>query len=213
MKNIISKVIFVFLLFSSVNTSNAQDKINYTKKESRNNWGLGFVYSENGFGISVAKYLPVGNSVDFSLSLLFSGVSDSREVTRYDAYGNSIVPDKVNRVFMMPLSIGLNIEMFKGDLDGSFKPVFNIGVAPSLIFVNPYNKSFFSALGYTTTKFAAGPYAGMGINYKQSESMSININLNYYYLPVMNGEIESLLNNKIDNVGGVQLTFGMNFLK
>lgn len=216
MNKIILKISFLLLLLTLFpGISISQQKVEYTKsvKETRNNWGLGFVYSENGFGIVTAKYFRLGYSIDFAASLLFSGVTDSREIERTDIYGNSVVLGKVNRVFMAPLSIGLNMELFKGDLDGDFKPFFSFGVAPTLVLLNPYNESFFQAIGSTTTKFAVGPYIGIGMNYKQSNSMALNVNLSYYYLPLVNGGVESIQYNTIDDVGGVQLLFGLNFLK
>ncbi|MCY7360656.1 MAG: hypothetical protein LH629_01100, partial [Ignavibacteria bacterium] len=82
-----------------------------------------------------------------------------------------------------------------------------------LILINPYSESFFKAIGYTTTEFAIGPYVGIGMNYAQSKSMALNVSLNYYYLPVINGGVESIQYSTINNVGGIQLLFGMNFLK
>lgn len=210
-KNLLTYV-FIFVLIIS-NQSSAQDKLQYTKKEPRNNWGLGFVYSESGFGFSVGKYITMGKSTDLYFNLLFSNVTDSREIERYDFYGNPVVYGKVNRIFMFPLSIGINKELFKSDLDGSFKPVINIGVAPTLIVVNPYDRSFFNAIGYTTTKFSVGPFAGIGFNYSQSESSSLNVRIDYYYLPVFGGGLQSLENSEITNVGGFQLSIGINFLK
>lgn len=206
---------FILLLIFFPGLSFSQHKVEYSKtnKETRNNWGIGFVYSESGFGIATAKYFRLGYSVDFSASLLFSGVTDSREIERTDIYGNSVVLGKVNRVFMAPLSIGLNMELFKDDLDGDFKPYFNFGVAPTLVLLNPYNESFFNAIDNTTTKFAVGPYMGIGMNYKQSQSMALNVNISYYYLPLVNGGVESIQYNTIDDVGGFQLLFGLSFLK
>lgn len=206
------KYVILFLLIVS-GQSSAQDNIRYTKHEQRNNWGLGFVYSESGFGFAVEKYLTLGKSTDLYFNLLFSNVTDSREVERYDFYGNPVVYGKVNRIFMFPLSIGLNKELFKGDIEGSFKPAINFGVAPTLILTNPYDRSFFNAIGYTTTKFAIGPFAGLGFNYSQSESSSLNVRIGYYYLPVIGGGLQSLENSEITNIGGFQLSIGINFLK
>jgi outer membrane protein W len=214
MKKYIVRVILLILVFICyASLSEAQNKIKYSKKETRKNWGLGFVYSENGFGFTSKYFVPVSRSSEISFGLLVSGVTDSREIERYDIYGNSLVYGKINRIFMIPLSIGLNKELFKGDIEGDFKPVFNIGISPTLVLLNPYNKNFFNALGYTTTKFAVGPYAGIGVNYKQSESMSLDISLSYYYLPLVNGSVESIQYNEINNVGGFQLLFGIAFMK
>lgn len=212
-KLILSLLSILLLIISFSHNSYSQLKDNKFKKETRNNWGLGFVYSENGFGFSSSFYAPVSRSTDFFLNLHFSGVSDSREIQRYDIYGNSVVLGKVNRVYMMPLSIGLNKELFKGDIDGNFRPMISFGAAPTLVMYNPYDRSFFNAIAYTKTQFAFGPYAGIGINYKQSKSTSLNVNLSYYYLPITGNGVESIENNVIKDVGGLQLTFGLNFMK
>ena len=214
MKNLILSLLLMFLIAISIPLqSYSQIKDKLYKKETRNNWGLGFVYSENGFGISSSLFAPVSKSTDFYLNIHFSGVSDSREIQRYDVYGNSVVMGKVNRVYMMPLSIGLIKELFKGDIEGNFRPVISFGAAPTLVLYNPYDRSFFNAIAYTKTKFAFGPYAGIGLNYKQSKSTSLNVNLSYYYLPIIGDGVESLENSVMKDVGGLQLSFGLNFMK
>ena len=52
----------------------------------------------------------------------------------------------------------------------------------------------------------------MGFTYQQSEGVSMNMNFNYYYLPVLGEGIYSIENNEIKNVGGFQISFGINFL-
>ena len=210
-KNLLTYVFLLVLIVSG--QISAQDKIKYSMKEPRNNWGLGFVYSESGFGFSVEKYITLGKSTDLYFNLLFSNVTDSREIERYDFYGNPVVYGKVNRIFMFPLSIGINKELFKGDLDGSFQPVINFGIAPTLIVTNPYDRSFFNAIGYSSAYFSVGPFAGIGFNYSQSESSSLNVRIGYYYLPVFGDGLQSLENSEISNVGGFQLSIGINFLK
>lgn len=169
-------------------------------------------YGENGFGPFASIYAPLGKTTDLNIGLSFSGISDSREMERYDIYGNSIIPDKVNRVFVMPLSIGIRHELFRNEIEGNFTPIVNLGIAPALVFTNPYDKSFFSALGYTQTHYALGGFLGAGISFRQNENLSMNISFNYYYLPLLGGGIKSLETNTINNVGGLQLNFGLNFL-
>lgn len=206
-------ILFVcFLSLILLPETNAQSK--KTKKqpvEQDNNWTFGFSYGENGFGPFTTFSASLSKSTDLDFSLSFSGISDSREFERFDRYGNSIIVDKVNRVFMMPLSIGVKYEMFKNEIEGNFSPVLNIGIAPTMVFTNPYEKNFFSALGYTQTHFAFGGYGGFGVNFRQSETVTMNINFNYYYLPLVGEGVHSLSNNTIDNVGGLQLAFGISF--
>lgn len=214
---IISAIVILFVLTAipelAFSQSNTNTKIKYKEKEPRNIWGLGLSYAENGFGPSVSIYAPLGYSTDVSFNLTFSGVTDDREIERYDVFGNSVTYDKINRVFMMPLSIGIKKQLFKDDIEGDFIPVLNLGISPTLIFTNPYNRNFFSALGYTDTHFGFGGYGGIGVNFKQSKSVSMSVNLNYCYIPVIGNDVQSLKYNTIDNVGGFQLGFGVIFTK
>jgi len=212
-KKTITSIIICIVILCSATLLFAQTQLKYTKKEPRNNWGIGFTYSESGVGISSSLFIPIGKSADLFLNLLVSGVSDSRELERYDIYGNSIIPNKVNRIFMVPLSIGIKKELFKDDIEGDFSPVVNFGVSPTLVLTNPYDRSFFNAIGYTQAKFAFGGFGGIGVNFRQSKSMSLSVNINYYYIPIMGEAVESIQNNKIKDVGGFQIAFGLNFLK
>lgn len=210
---IVSTILILIVLVTSPELTFTQTKINYKEKEPRSIWGFGFSYTENGFGPSVSIYSPLGKSTDLSVNLSFSGVTDDKEIERFDIFGNSITYDKINRVFMIPLSIGIKKELFKDDIEGDFIPVFNLGISPTLILTNPYNKNFFSALSYTTTHFGFGGYGGIGVNFKQSKSVSMNVNLNYYYIPIVGEGVQSLQYNTINNVGGFQLGFGVIFTK
>jgi hypothetical protein len=213
MKNkIICAIVILFVLVISSDLSFSQTKIKYKKPETRNVWGLGFSYAENGFGPSVSLYAPIGKTTDLSFNLTFSGVTDTREIQRYDIFGNSITYDKINRVFMIPLSIGIKKELFKDDIEGDFVPVFNAGISPTLILTNPYDMSFFNALNYMSTHFGFGGYMGIGVNFKQSKSLSMSVNLNYYYIPIIGDGVQSVQYSTINNVGGFQLGFGIIFM-
>src|SRR6186713_614214 len=101
-KKTIPSIIVCIVILCSASLSFSQTQFKYAPKETRNNWGIGFTYSESGVGISSSLYAPIGKSTDLFFNLLVSGVSDSREMERYDLMGNSVIPDKVNRVFMVP---------------------------------------------------------------------------------------------------------------
>lgn len=191
----------------------AQNKLKLKNENPRATWSIGLSYGENGFGPSASLFAPLGKTTDLTFNLSFSGVSDSREVERYDFRGNSVILDKVNRVFMLPLSIGLKKQLFTDDIEGSFVPFVNFGVSPTLVLTNPYDKGFFEAVGYMRSHFAAGGYAGFGVNFNQSQNIAMSVGLNYYYLPMIGEGIQSLNYNTINNVGGFQLVFGVNFLK
>jgi hypothetical protein len=211
----ISMILICLILFCFSTLIYSQDTIKYTKvkNEKRNSWSLGLNYGENGFGPYAGLYSSLGRTTDMVFSISISGVTDEREIERFDVFGNSVVVNKINRVFMIPLSAGIRKELFKDDIDGDFLPIFNIGVAPTLVLTNPYNESYFAAFGNTQTYFAFGGYAGFGVSFRQNKSMSMNVNFNYYYLPLIGDGVQSLQYNTINDVGGLQLSLGVIFLK
>ncbi len=219
------KTAFLLLFFAGI--INAQDsikitkqdtlkkftkqKIVYAKNEPRASWGVSVMYGENGFGLTGTIYKSIGRTSDLFFSLSFSGISDANEVEYVDYYGNVYMGDKVSRVFSIPLSFGLKKYVFHDDIEGNLKPFFTIGVAPTLLLSTPFDKNYFKAFGYTQADFAFGPFAGIGLEYIETQSMGLSINLRYYYLPVISDGVSSLRNKPITNVGGVQLSFGFNF--
>jgi len=208
-------IILVFLI-----TQNAfpVDSLKKTYKEKppfshRNNWGISFVYSDKGFGFGTNLYKSISNTADLVMGINISGVKDPNEFEQFDYFGNSFTPDKINRVYTIPLNIGIQKYFFTEELDESFRPNISIGISPTLVLTNPYDKSFFKAFGYFNAGFAFGGYAGIGMEYKESNSVAFSLSLRYSYLPVIVNEIKSLRDKTINDVGGFQLAIGVNFLK
>jgi len=211
--------LFILLLLFTTGTAVASDYPDVNddrspKKEKRNNWGLSFNYTEKGFGLSSSYFLPVWDDTDLFINLLVSGVTDDRELELFDPYtGTSSTMGKVNRVFMIPLSIGIQKYMFKDDIEGSFKPLVSAGITPALVLTNPADRGFFNALGYFQPGFAFGGFLGIGMEYRQTKNISVNFHARYYYLPVIGKEINSLKDTPIKDLGGLQFVFGVNFLR
>lgn len=209
MRLFIYSLLLVFALNIQVN---AQADKNL-EKIGRNNWALGMMYTESGFGLNATYYSKLARTSDLTFRLSISGVSDPNEVEYYDYYGNTYVKNKINRVYLTALSIGIKHNVFFDDLEGNFKPFVKIGAAPALILFNPYEREFFEAIKYTQTSYGLGGYAGIGIEYYESSSIGLSIGVDYYYIPVLGRDVFSVKDKKISNVGGVQLGFNFMFLK
>lgn len=175
-------------------------------------WGFKVMYGEKGFGLSGEYHIPAWKNTDLFANLGFSGVTDDREFQEYDVFGNSYTPNKVNRVFTVPLTLGVKHYLFQDDLDGSMKPTFSLGVAPTLVLTNPASTGFFHAIGKFNAAFAMGGFAGIGMDFMQTQGVAFSFNVNYYYLPVIGKEVMSLENKPINNLGGLQFTIGLNLL-
>lgn len=194
-------------------TTKVINKLKIKVPEERNKWNLAVVYGDKGFGIEGGLFKNIGRDVDLFANLSISGVSDSREIEIIDNYGNIVVANKENRIFLIPLNIGIQAYLFRDDLDGSLRPYITAGISPSFIITNPYDKSYFKAFAYAQPSFAFGGFVGLGLEFVQTKGMSLGIGAKYFYLPVIGREINSLRNTPIKDVGGIQLCFGLNFTR
>lgn len=196
--------------------ANASDSLKYKPtgsvvKESDSPWGVSFAYCENGFGPSFNHYSNINNNTQLIVGMALMSVSDSREFEQYDYFGNKMTPNKENRIFLLPLNIGIKKEIFGDDIGGSIKPIINLGISPSLVLTNPYSREYFNALGYIQAAFAMGGYAGAGLEFKEAKSVAFSFNVNYSYVTPVGKEINSLKDRSISNLTGFQLNFGVKF--
>jgi hypothetical protein len=209
MKILIHSIILVIVLNITVYSQNYST----TPSKKTNSWAIGFQYADNGYGFSGTYYQKLGRITDMMYKLSFTGISDPSEVQYYDYYtGESVVRDKINRIYAMTLNVGIKHNIFFDDIDGNFKPFVKAGVAPTLIMMTPYDRGFFKAFGYGQTSYAIGPYAGIGIEYYESKSIGLSICVEYSYLPVIGRDVSSILNKNITDVGGLQFSFNFMFL-
>ena len=193
--------------------TNKLKKTTVPEYEMRNSWNLAVVYGERGFGINGGIFKQLGNTVDVYANLSISGVTDTREFDQYDIYGNPITFNKVNRVYLIPLNIGIQRHMFKEDLDASLKPILTAGVTTGLIVSTPYEKGFFESFKYAQSSYTLGGFLGLALEFEQNKTISFVIGVKYFYLPVLGREISSIRDQNIKDVGGVVLNFGVNFLR
>ena len=212
MKNLI---IIILVVFSAGNIF-AQDTIKKKIDDNpypRNAWTVGINATETGFGINGGYFKNLNKDYDLFITLSASSVADSREIEQYDYWGNSYVIGKQNRVYSIPLNIGIQRYMFRDDIEGNIRPYIMAAVSPALVLTNQYSESFFSALKYTQPSFAIGGFIGIGLEIVEMSSMSLALNARYSYMPVIGREINSLENTTLKDVGGFQISFQVNFLR
>ncbi len=106
-------------------------------------WGFDLIFSNNGFGVGFFWQKFFTKDLLMFSSLYISGArnTDEFEVRYYNQYTGRIeefVPNKVNRLYMFPLVLGLQQYVFSDELVESFKPFINIGIGPTFILATPY---------------------------------------------------------------------------
>lgn len=182
-------------------------------KEYHNNWAINAVFSDNGFGAGATIYKQFSSELSSFAGIFFSGAKDDREFEVADIFGNTYTPYKINRMFMIPLNIGLQYRLFRDDVTDDLRPLVNFGISPTAIIYTPYNEAFFPSFGHARAKYTVGAFVGAGLDYLSSKKSSLSLNVRYYYTKLFGKGIESLENKEKTFFGGLYFVFSYNFMK
>jgi hypothetical protein len=160
-------------------------------------WGVDVMLSANGFGLGGFYRHEYTRDLFGTITFAISDSKDDNEVEYIDWYGQSYVPNKVNRFLMMPLYFGAQYRLFADDITDTFRPYVNAGAGPTLILSSPYEREFFNSLHYAQSHYTAGGYVGFGANFGAVKGNLMGVNFRYYYIPVSGG-IASMLNSTVN---------------
>lgn len=177
-----------------------------------NAWGFDLMIGDSGFGFGgFYRHLVVEN-ITFFTDISFSESKDDREFEFIDIFGNTFTPEKLNRIFQIPLNFGVQYRLFAEDLADNLRPYINAGVGPALIITTPSSEEFFSAFSKAQLKIAAGGYVGFGANFGVDQSSLIGINFRYYYIKLFGDGVESLEGRPKNVIGGFFVTINFGFM-
>jgi hypothetical protein len=192
--------------------------------ENLNNaYGLQFAFSENGFGFGAFWQQKISSKLDLDLNFLMNGAKNTDEMDQinYATYTYT-TPFKKNRLFNIPLSIGLNYYFIDQKIFDSFKPFLSAGAGFGIIIEAPYNKSaidtfkivqdnegnqyynpmfgqateyyifFESVFSKSTIHGRLNTYIGLGAEFGSNAKTLSKISFRYYYIPFGGDGLESL---------------------
>lgn len=178
-----------------------------------NAWGVDLMISEAGFGLGTFLRQSFSTELTGFIDFSFSETKDNREVEYIDYYGQTYSIGKVNRVFLLPLYVGLQQRLFSHTLTDNLRPYINAAVGPTAIVSTPYAKEFFSAFGDAVTKVGLGGYIGFGANFGLSKSNLVGINVRYYYVQILDGnKVESLRGKFKDHFNSIYITINIGMM-
>jgi hypothetical protein len=186
---------------------------NLTLKDPVNNWSLNLIFSNNGFGLGATIFKQFNTDLSGFSSIFFTGAKDDREFDVTDIYGNTYTPFKVNRLFMIPVNLGLQYRMFREDVTDNLRPFINGGITPTTIIYTPYDLAFLPSFGKARAKYTLGAFIGIGMDYLPSRNTGLSLNVRYYYIHIFGQGIESLQDKPMTNFGGLYFVFSFNFMK
>jgi hypothetical protein len=188
-------------------------------------WGFDLLLSNNGFGLGAFYKYDIDDELSLMFNLNISDVKDDAEVEQYDYYGQSYIPNKKNRLLLIPLTVGVQYRLFKDDIVDNLRPFISAGIGPTMVFVAPYVSNqlsydyfgipyrekidFFNSLKYGSPRYTIGGYIGTGVYFGMDKGMVSGLSAKYFLAPFPNG-IEVMEGGYIKNFGGlfITLTFG-----
>jgi hypothetical protein len=174
--------------------------------------GLDVAFSNSGLGLGFFYNNFIDNNNILFGSFYISGARNTDEFEYWDYNtGQWIVPNKINRLFLVPITFGYSHILFANALAGSFKPFISLGAGPSLIFSNPYQKGWFEAWSYATTYVRFGGDIAIGADFRSFGSSVASFSIKYYYIPFGGKGLESIQGLPMTDFGGLVLSLSIGY--
>ncbi len=157
-----------------------------------NAWGVDVLIGESGFGLGTFYRHSFSTKSTGFIDFSISESKDEREFEFVDYFGRTFVAGKKNRVFFLPLNLGIQYRLFENTLTDNLRPYLSGGIGPNLFITTPYALEFFDSFGKAKLNWAVGGYAGFGANFGLSKTNLVGINFRYYYAYLLNKGVENL---------------------
>jgi hypothetical protein len=191
-----------------------------------NIWSLDFLISGSGFGFGGVYRRLLSPDISASIGFSISESKDDREIEYIDAFGNSYVPGKLNRFFVVPLHLGVQYRLFREDIVETFRPFVTAGAGPAMIYQAPFveittqpggdpqitEREFFSSLGDGTAHFTASWFVGFGANIGADRSNVLGISFRYQFTYLFSDGLPSFYDPRTLQVVGAKSDFGGFFI-
>jgi len=182
--------------------------------------GIDLLFSGSGWGVGGFFHTKVVEDLTFTAHIGISGKRNTDEFENALLGPTPVVWDKVNRLFMFPVTVGLQQRLFSATLQESFRPFIGFGVGPTMIVSTPYLREdpyegvrfyeFFSSFADAVTYVRPGGYIGAGAMFgPPNQGSTLGVNIRYYYIPFGGAGIESIRQSPITDFGGVFLSLSI----
>ncbi|MGB9852797.1 MAG: hypothetical protein ACPLPX_08035 [Candidatus Kapaibacteriota bacterium] len=166
-------------------------------------WGLNIILSNSGFGFGGFYEMYLSKNTSMFVNLYLSGARNTDEFEYYDPFtGEIFIPGKVNRLYMFPLTFGISQSFLTEVLGTNFTPFFNLGLGPTFIVSTPYEKEFFTSIGYARMYIRFGGFIGAGINIPITDKSYFGVSARHYWIPFGGKGLESIKDKPIKDFGG-----------
>ncbi len=177
--------------------------------------GIDLLFSQSGWGIGAFYHYRVSDDGSVFGNFGLSGRRNSDEFENAWLGAIPVVSEKVNRLFMIPMTVGYQYRLFSESLQETFRPFVCAGITPTIIVRTPYIHDgvfyeFFQSFGYAETYFRWGAMFGVGSLFgNPTEGSVVGFTARYYTIPFGDPGLESMREMPITNFGGVFLSLSV----
>src|SRR5205085_11806694 len=112
---------------------------------------------------------------------------------------------KINRIFVLPITLGLQYRLFAETLSDNFRPYITAAGGPVLVLTNPASETFLDALHDTKSDWTGGGYLGVGANFGLDHKSTFGANVRYS-ITLYPKAVESLAGSSLTAFSGLFLT-------
>jgi len=175
-------------------------------------WSIEMLFSGNGFGAGFSYSKHISSTVSLHGLLGMTGNRNSDELEYIDPFtGATFIPNKVNRLFSFPLTLGLQYRLFKESLSDSFRPFIGGGIGYAMILQVPYNENLVQTEQRTLAHGRPAGYVGLGSAFGSEGRTSLSALIRYYFIPYGGAGLESIKDLPISDFGGLFIALGIAF--
>ena len=174
----------------------------------RNRFQLDFAFSVNGFGFGLAYGRKINESSEYFFNLMISELRATDELEFYDWNENRyLVPNKINRLMMFPVSAGYKRYLFQSSFEGNLKPYISGALTLNYVMSRPYRENrvtdglyvgFFDSFNNINNYFKYGGYIEVGFDFSPLPKQSTSIMMRYYIINTSE-KLESLKGAPVTN--------------
>ena len=173
----------------------------------KNIGGFTLLLSGSGVGFGMVYERIFNNDFKFNSELFFSVARNTDELEYWDSFFYDLrVANKVNRLYIFPLSFGVQRYIDIGHMTKSFRPYFGVLVGPALIWRMPYESDWFSDVKYSKADYRFGGGVQFGADFGDINTSLISFKIRYTFIPYGGDGIESIKDMPIKDFGGLYLS-------
>jgi hypothetical protein len=212
MKSLIAAIILIPFFISNAQQIGEMAKDKPPEVFPPRSFGVDIMFSEGGFGLGSFYRYNLSQTLTLFSDISISEAKDPNEVQYVDYYGNTYTPNKINRVFLVPLNFGIQQRLFENVITDNLRPYINFGIGPAMVVTTPYDKEYFSAFSKAHALYTIGGYIGIGANFGLDKNSLVGINIRYYEIKFFNQGVESLYDQYQKSLGGIFLTINLGLM-